>query len=194
MVRLVLLYCYNVKLDTPSCYGLPMSTMRRKIATSSEWQQIHTSQPYSGSCSSGNFSGRSCINKGAVCTRDASTRDASTRDASTRDASINTENCHICRMVAIVRPNSIVWAGEKACFTPRAANVIQPDCTRAGPKPTEESDILMIIQFTYTVLYWGLIYICIVYHQAIHHHSLLDCIHPSNPKPHSPTQAGSGKE
>ena len=95
----------------------------------SGWLDLHTS--YSGTSRSSNEVRSS--NEGAVSTTRAST-------------SLRTENCHISRMVTIVGPDSSVWAGKKACFTPSTANIIQPDPTRAWPKPAEEGEILMTIQ------------------------------------------------
>jgi len=69
------------------------------------------------------LTGKCSVNKAAVSTSEPSAR---------------TGNGHIFRVETVARPNSSVWAGEKAWFKPRTANIIQPDRTRARPIPAEE--------------------------------------------------------
>ena len=40
-------------------------------------------------------------------------------------------------MFTDINTNSIVWAGENAWFISKTANIVQPDLTKALPKPVE---------------------------------------------------------
>ena len=49
-----------------------------------------------------------------------------------------TKNCHILRMITVVRPNSPVWTGSETWFRALTVDIVQPDLSSARPKPARK--------------------------------------------------------